>query len=89
MGTIILKDDTKTKLIKVTADLQKKSGVRVDFDGTISYLIDPYFNQEKDWDKFELFCKTTENVTSEELLEELRKGRKEDEKKFNIDFFLL
>ena len=32
MGTVMLKDNTKTKLIKVAADLQKKTGRRIDFD---------------------------------------------------------
>ncbi len=80
MGTVMLKEDTKTKLIKVAADLQKKTGSRVDFDRAISYLIDQYFNQEQDWEKFEIFCETMENVSSEDLLGELRRGRKEDEK---------
>jgi hypothetical protein len=81
MGTVMLKEDTKTNLIKVAADLQKKTGKRIDFDGAISYLIDHYFNQNQDWEKFEIFCESINTVTSEELLDELRRGRKEDEKK--------
>lgn len=80
MGTVMLKEDTKIKLIKVAADLQKKTGSRVDFDRAISYLIDHYFNQEQDWEKFKIFCETMENVSPEDLLGELRRGRKEDEK---------
>ena len=76
----MLKEDTKIKLIKVAADLQKKTGSRVDFDRAISYLIDHYFNQEQDWEKFKIFCETMENVSPEDLLGELRRGRKEDEK---------
>lgn len=83
MGTVMLKDDTKTKLVKVAADLQKKTGERIDFDEAISFLIDQYLNQEEDWEKFDIFSKTIENITSEELLNELRGGRKEDEKKSN------
>jgi hypothetical protein len=85
MGTVMLKEDTKIKLIKVAADMQKKTGRRIDFDGAISYLIDQYLNQNQDWEKFEIFCEPTKNVTSEELLEELKRGRNEDEKKFGID----
>ena len=81
MGTVMLKDDTKTKLVKVAADLQKKTGERIDFDEAISFLIDQYLKQEQDWKKFEIFSETIENITTEELMEELRKGRKEDEKK--------
>lgn len=79
----MLKDDTKTKLVKVAADLQKKTGERIDFDEAISFLIDQYLNQEEDWEKFDIFSKTIENITSEEFLDELREGRKEDEKKSN------
>jgi len=84
MGTVMLKDDTKTKLVKVAADLQKKTGERVDFDEAISFLIDQYLKQETDWEKFEIFSETIENITTEELMEELREGRKEDEKKSSI-----
>jgi len=80
----MLKDDTKTKLVKVAADLQKKTGERVDFDEAISFLIDQYLKQETDWEKFEIFSETIENITTEELMEELREGRKEDEKKSSI-----
>ncbi len=76
----MLKDDTKIKLVKVAADLQKETGSRVDFDMAISYLIDQYFDQKQDWEKFEIFCETMENISSEDLLGELRRGRKEDEK---------
>ncbi len=76
----MLKDETKTKLIKIAADLQKKIAVRVDFDTAISYLIDIYLNQNKDWEKFEIFCKPAKNITSKEFLEELYNGREEDEK---------
>ena len=80
----MLKDDTKIKLVKVAADLQKKTGERVDFDEAISFLIDQYLKQERDWEKFEIFSETIENITTEELMEELREGRKEDEKKSSI-----
>lgn len=76
----MLKDITKTKLTKVAADLQKERGVRVDFDEAISFLIDSYFNQNKNWEKFNIFCKPIKNTTKEELLKELYIGRNEDEK---------
>lgn len=76
----MLKDETKTKLTKVAADLQKERGIRVDFDEAISFLIDRYFNQNQNWEKFNIFCKPIENTTKEELLKELNKGRVEDEK---------
>ncbi|MHA1283630.1 MAG: VapB-type antitoxin [Promethearchaeota archaeon] len=83
MGTVMLKEDTKTKLIKIAADLQKKRGKRVDFDETISYLIDLYFNKKKNWKKFEEFCKPIKDLKLEDVMEELKRGRMEDEKKFS------
>ncbi len=71
----MLKNETKTKLTKVAADLQKERGVRVDFDEAISFLIDRYISQNKNWEKFEIFCKPIKSTTKEELLEELSKGR--------------
>ncbi len=76
----MLKEDTKKKLTMVAADLQKKTGERVDFDTAISYLIDRYLEESKDWEKFAEFCEPLEKVTKEELLDELYKGRREDEK---------
>jgi hypothetical protein len=83
MGTVMLKEDTKKRLTKVAADLQKKTGKRVDFDTAIAFLIDNYLSKKKDWDKFNEFCKPIEGITTEGLIEELYKGRKEDEKKFS------
>ena len=79
----MLKEDTKKKLTMVAADLQKKTGERVDFDTAISYLIDRYLEESKDWEKFAEFCEPLEKVTKEELLDELYRGRREDEKKFS------
>lgn len=81
MGTVMLKNDTKIKLTKVAADLQKKLGIRVDFDTAISFLIEQYLKQNQNWDKFDEFIKPVKNVTKKELLEELYRGRNEDEKK--------
>jgi hypothetical protein len=85
MGTVMLKEDTKKRLTKVAADLQRERGDRVDFDTAIAFLIDQYFEKKKDWDKFNEFCKPIEGITTEELIEELYKGRREDEKKFGSD----
>lgn len=79
----MLKDDTKVKLTKVAADLQKMIGERVDFDSAISFLIEHYLEKEKDWEKFDDFCKPLEEIDKEDLFEELEKGRKEDEKKYS------
>lgn len=85
MGTVMLKEETKIKLIKVAAELQQQAGKRIDFDEAISYLIDLYRNKTQDWEQFDIFCKPMKGVKKSELIEELNKGRKEDEKRFSID----
>jgi len=85
MGTVMLKKDTKIKLTKIAADLQKQKGERVDFDETISYLIDMYYKKNLDWNKFDIFCQSLNNVSEDELMKELYKGRMEDEKKFRLN----
>lgn len=75
MGSkIMLNNNTKTRLRKVAADLQKKSGEQVDFDTSISSLISQYREKEKNWDLFDEFCEPVEGLTKEELLDELEKG---------------
>ncbi|MFO8017617.1 MAG: hypothetical protein R6U96_03220 [Promethearchaeia archaeon] len=74
------------KLPKVAADLQKKTGERVDFDAAVSFLITRYLEQEKNWEKFDEFYKPLEGLSREELLEELKKGRSEDEKKYSDNY---
>ncbi len=81
----MLKDETKTKLVKVAADLQKQEGKRIDFDEAISYLIDFYSKKTHDWDKFDVFCKPIKDANVSDLIEELNKGRREDEKRFSRD----
>ena len=81
MGTVMFKDETKTKLTKIAADLQKKTGERVDYDKAISFLINKYLEEQKNWKKFDEFCEPIKDLTKDELLEELYKGREEDEKK--------
>jgi len=85
MGTVMLKKDTKIKLTKIAADLQKQKGERVDFDETISNLIDMYYKKNLDWNKFDMFCQPLNNVSEDELMKELYKGRMEDEKKFRLN----
>jgi hypothetical protein len=85
MGTVMLKKDTKIKLTKIAADLQKQKGERVDFDETISNLIDMYYKKNLDWNKFDMFCQPLKNVSEDELMKELYKGRMEDEKKFRLN----
>ncbi|MGV9199202.1 MAG: hypothetical protein ACOC4M_10315 [Promethearchaeia archaeon] len=78
----MLKDDTKTQLTKIAADLQKKTGKRIDYDTAISFLINEYLEKKKNWNKFDEFCEPIKDLAKDELLEELYKGREEDEKKY-------
>ena len=81
----MLKEETKKKLLEVAAELQIERKIRIDFDTAISFLIERYFNQDRDWEKFNVFCQTVNGVTTEELLGELKKGRKEDEEKYSLN----
>ncbi|MBN1803161.1 MAG: hypothetical protein JW891_16745 [Candidatus Lokiarchaeota archaeon] len=59
----MLKNDTKIKLTKIAADLQKQRGKRVDFDEAISYLVNLYNNQQTNWNLFEEFCEPLKGAT--------------------------
>ncbi len=80
METIQLKDETKTKLTQIAHDIEKETGQPVNIDEVISFLIEEHLEKKKNWDQFELFLKPLKNISKEQLLNELKKGRKEDEK---------
>jgi hypothetical protein len=83
MGTIMVKDETKTILIKIEAALERQKGERIDYDAAISFLIYQYLEKQKNWEKFKIFCRPIFNLTMEEILKEIKKGRLEDEKKYD------
>ena len=83
MGTIMLKDETKTILIKIAADLQKQKGERIDYDAAITFLIEQYLEKQKNWEKFKIFRRPIFNLTIEEIIKDIKKGRLEDEKKYD------
>lgn len=83
MGTIMLKDETKTILIKIAANLQKQKGERIDYDAAIFFLIEQYLEKKKNWEKFKIFSRPIINLKIEEILKEIKKGRLEDEKKYD------
>ncbi len=82
MSTVMLKKGTKSKLVRIAADLQKKLGQRVDFDTTISFLIDQYLSGNQDWEKFDRFWKSATKGKGKDLLQELTNERANDEKKY-------
>ncbi len=82
MSTVMIKKGTKTKLVKIAADLQIKLGQRVDFDTAISFLIDQYLAGNQDWDKFDRFWKSDVKGKGKDLLQELTNERVKDEKKY-------
>ena len=79
----MLKDETKTILIKIAADLQKQKGERIDYDAAITFLIEQYLEKQKNWEKFKIFRRPIFNLTIEEIIKDIKKGRLEDEKKYD------
>jgi len=83
MGTIMVKDETKTILIKIAAALERQKGEQIDYDAAISFLIDQYLEKQKNWEKFKIFRRPIFNLTIEEIIKDIKKGRLEDEKKYD------
>lgn len=77
MTTITISENTKKELLKVAADLQSKSGKKVDYEEAIRYLI------AKSERNLVLFRSATapKGVTTEELQQALREGRVEDKRR--------
>ncbi len=82
MSTVMLKKGTKSKLVRIAADLQNKLGQRIDFDTTISFLIDLYLSGNQDWEKFDRFWRSDVKGKGKDLLQELTNERAKDEKKY-------
>ena len=74
MTTITISEKTRSELLKVAAELQSKSGKKVDYEDAIEYLI------QKAQRNLTLFRLATEpkGVSSSELQRTLREGRAED-----------
>ena len=72
--TITISEKTRGELLKIAAELQSKSGSKTDYEDVLTYLI------ARSRRNPELLKRATEptGVTSEELREELRRGREED-----------
>ena len=81
----MVKTPTKSKLVEIAADLQKKMGTRVDFDMAISFLIDQYSRDRIDWAKFDEFWNVEEGEQPRDMLNELYQERSKDEKRYRRD----
>jgi hypothetical protein len=77
MTTITISEKTRSELLKVAAELQSKSGKKMDYEDAIEYLIGKAQRTERN---LTLFRAATEpkGVPSEELQRTLREGREED-----------
>jgi len=83
ISTVMLKKGTKSKLVRIAADLQNKLGTRVDFDTAISFLIDQYLSGNQDWEKFDRFWKSEKKGKGKDLHQELLQERVADEEKYH------
>ncbi len=81
MVTIAITEENRRKLLSIAADLQKKTGRRVDFDEVISYLTRTYERSIRRSELFELFCKPVEGGDLNTLYAELISERREDEQR--------
>jgi hypothetical protein len=74
MTTITISEKTRSELLKVAAEIQSKTGKKVDYEEAIEYLI------RKAQRNLALFRLATESkgVSSDELQRTLREGREED-----------
>jgi hypothetical protein len=75
--TISLSDDLRKQLLKVAADLQARTGEKVDYAEAVRYLLSRYARDEQ---LFKQACATVD-VDVSRIREELRKGRAEDQKR--------
>jgi len=79
--TIAINDENRKKLLLIAADLQKKSGRRVDFDDVISFLTGTYEHSLRRKEMFELFCKPVAGADFGNLYAELIAERRKDEQR--------
>jgi hypothetical protein len=75
--TISISDDLKKQLLKVAADIQARTGEKVDYAEAVRYLISRVARDEQ---LFKQACAPVD-VDASRMTEELRKGRAEDKKR--------
>jgi hypothetical protein len=81
MVTIAINDENRKRLLAIAADLQKKSGKKINFDDVISYLAKVYEQDFRRPELFEQFCQPIAGVSFETLYAELIMERKRDEQR--------
>jgi len=81
MVTIAINDENRRKLLSIAADLQKKTGRRVDFDEVISFLTRTYERNLRRMEMFQLFCRPVVGADFNSLYAELIAERRKDEQR--------
>lgn len=77
MTTITISEEAKRELLKIAAELQAKSGERVDYEGVIRFLVS---KARRDVQLFLEACSPL-GIESKVLRRELQKGRAEDRRR--------
>jgi hypothetical protein len=75
--TISISEDLRKQLLKVAAELQARSGEKVDYDEVVRYLLSRVARDEQ---LFKQACAPVD-VDASKMKEEFRKGRAEDKKR--------
>lgn len=78
MTTISIREETRRRLLRVAADLQKERGERCDFDSVIAHLIDAYERQQVDVKAWRQFVKPVPGVDFDALYRGLLQERRLD-----------
>lgn len=81
MVTIAVSDENRRRLLAIAADLQKRTGKRVDFDEVISFLTRTYERGLRRMKMFELFCRPVVGADFNSLYAELIAERRRDERR--------
>jgi hypothetical protein len=76
--TIAIREETRRRLLRVAADLQKERGERCDFDSVIAHLIDTYERQKVDVKAWRQFAEPIRGVDFDALYRELLQERRLD-----------
>jgi hypothetical protein len=75
--TISISEDLRKQLLKVAAELQAKTGQKVDYDEVVRYLLSRFARDEQ---LFKQACAPVD-VDPSRVRAELRKGRAEDKRR--------
>ena len=76
--TISISEDLRKQLLKVAAELQAKTGEKVDYDKVVRYLLSRVARDEQ---LFRQACAVAADVDVSRVRADLRKGRAEDKRR--------